>query len=256
MRVYEYIGELDALIAVASFRDSLNYYVKPDIEISVGKFKNRLEFEDLYHPLIENPVVNSGKFYRGSLITGSNASGKSTFIKTVAVNAILAQTIYMTCAKKYISSMYNIYTSMALKDDILNSESYFMVEIRSLKRIVDNVNNEKPTLCFVDEILRGTNTIERIASSCEVLGYLSLGNCLCFAATHDIELTYLLEGKFDNYHFEENITDKDIEFDYKLHRGKAQSRNAIKLLSFMGYDADIVGKASNRAADFVNTGKW
>ena len=145
---------------------------------------------------------------------------------------------------------------MALKDDILNSESYFMVEIRSLKRIVDNVNNEKPTLCFVDEILRGTNTIERIASSCEVLGYLSLGNCLCFAATHDIELTYLLEGKFDNYHFEENITDKDIEFDYKLHRGKAQSRNAIKLLSFMGYDADIVGKASNRAADFVNTGKW
>ena len=256
MRVYEYIGELDALIAVASFRDSLNYYVKPDIEISVCKFKNRLEFEDLYHPLIENPVVNSGKFYRGSLITGSNASGKSTFIKTVAVNAILAQTIYTTCAKKYISSMYNIYTSMALKDDILNSESYFMVEIRSLKRIVDNVNNDKPTLCFVDEILRGTNTIERIASSCEVLRYLSLGNCLCFAATHDIELTYLLEGKFDNYHFEENITDKDIEFDYKLHRGKAQSRNAIKLLSFMGYDADIVEKASNRAADFVNTGKW
>jgi DNA mismatch repair ATPase MutS len=256
MRIYEYVGELDALIAVASYRDSLKYYVKPDIETSVCKFKNRLEFEDLYHPLIENPVVNSGKFYRGALITGSNASGKSTFIKTVAVNAILAQTIYTTCSKKYISSKFNIYTSMALKDDILSSESYFMVEIRSLKRIVDNVNSEKPTLCFVDEILRGTNTIERIASSCEVLGYLSQGNCLCFAATHDIELTHLLEGKFDNYHFEENITDKDIKFDYKLHSGRAQSRNAIKLLSFMGYDADIVEKASNRAADFINTGKW
>lgn len=255
-RVYRCVGEIDALIAVASFRDSLKYYVKPKLFESYSKEENKIEFEDIYHPLISNPVVNSGIFNRGTLITGSNASGKSTFIKTVAINSILAQTIYTTCSKKYASSLFDIYTSMALKDDILSNESYFMVEIKSLKRIVENVNNQKPILCFVDEILRGTNTIERIASSCEVLKYLVSGNTICFAATHDVELTKLLEDQYDNYHFEENITDKDIEFDYKLHKRRAQSRNAIKLLEFMGYSNNIVENATNRANKFIESGKW
>lgn len=145
---------------------------------------------------------------------------------------------------------------MALKDDIFSSESYYIVEIKSLKRIIDNINDDIPCLCFVDEILRGTNTIERISSSCEVLRYLGDNNCICFAATHDIELTHLLNDKFNNYHFEETITNKDIEFDYKLHKGKAQTRNAIKLLEFMGYDESIVSKADNRAKCFLETGQW
>lgn len=255
-RIYSYIGEIDALIAISSFRESLEFYSTP-LLINGKKLEgNTIDFEEIYHPLIKNPVVNSGTFKKGCLITGSNASGKSTFIKTIAINAILAQTIYTTCSKKYISSIFNIYSSMALKDDILNEESYFMVEIKSLKRIVDNLDNKKPILCFVDEILRGTNTVERIASSCEVLRYLSKGNCLCFAATHDIELTYLLEDRFDNYHFEENITSKDIEFDYKLHRGRAESKNAIKLLEFMGYNNEIVSKSMRRANNFMELGKW
>ncbi|WP_304341626.1 MutS-related protein [Metaclostridioides mangenotii] len=256
IRIYRCIGEIDALIAVASFRNSLNYYTKPKLFKSNSQDENKMEFEGIYHPLISSPVVNSGNFSRGILITGSNASGKSTFIKTVAINAILAQTIYTTCSTKYTSSLFDIYTSMALKDDILSSESYFMVEIKSLKRIVENANNQKPILCFVDEILRGTNTIERIASSCEVLKYLGSGNTICFAATHDVELTQLLEDQYENYHFEENITDKDIKFDYKLHKGRAQSRNAIKLLEFMGYSLNIVKNATNRANRFIESGKW
>ena len=258
--IYDYVGTIDALIGVASFRDSLNYYTKPELSKSIlkrdNKIDNKIEFKDLYHPLIKNPITNSGDFNKSVLLTGSNASGKSTFIKAIAINQLLSQTIYTTCAKNYKSPFFNIYTSMALKDDIFSSESYYIVEIKSLKRIIDNSNQEIPCLCFVDEILRGTNTIERIASSCEVLSYLSDSNTICFAATHDIELTHLLEEKFDNYHFEETITNEDIKFDYKLHKGRAQTRNAIKLLDFMGYDRDIVNKADNRAKEFLEVGKW
>ena len=135
---------------------------------------------------------------------------------------------------------------MALKDDVLKNESYYIVEIKSLKRIIDKSKDKIPMLCFVDEILRGTNTIERIASSSEVLSYFNDSNCICFAATHDIELTYLLENKFENYHFEEEITDNDIVFDYKLRSGSAKSRNAIKLLGLMGYDEKIIEDANEK----------
>ncbi|MBO3444942.1 DNA mismatch repair protein MutS [Clostridium sp. CCUG 7971] len=254
--IYDYVGTVDALIGVASFRDSLDYYSKPNLKKSNCREENKIEFVDIYHPLIKNPIANSGMFNKSVLLTGSNASGKSTFIKTVAINAILSQTIFTSCAREYSSSFFNIYTSMALKDDIFSSESYYIVEIKSLKRIIDSVNDDIPCLCFVDEILRGTNTVERIASSAEVLSHLEKNNTVCFAATHDIELTHLLEDKFENYHFEETITDNDIEFDYKLHKGRAQTRNAIKLLGFMEYDKDIVQKADNRAKAFLETGKW
>lgn len=254
--IYEYVGMIDALIAIASFRDSLSFYTKPILTKSKSKKENYIEFEKIYHPLIKNPVLNSGNFSRGVLLTGSNASGKSTFIKTVAINAILAQTIYTCFAKEYKSSYFNIYTSMALKDDINSSESYYIVEIKSLKRILDSINNDIPCLCFVDEILRGTNTVERIASSSEVLKSIENDNTICFAATHDVELTYILEDLFDNYHFQENITDDDIKFDYKLHTGRAETRNAIKLLGFMGYDKDLVARADSRAKMFLENGDW
>ncbi|MEN2257706.1 hypothetical protein AAIB48_07995 [Paraclostridium benzoelyticum] len=254
--VYEYIGTIDALIAIASFRESLDFYTKPYLKISEKKEDNTIEFKDIYHPLVKNPVLNNGNFSKGVLITGFNASGKSTFIKTIAINAIMAQTIYTCFAKEYKSSYFNIYTSMALKDDIHSSESYYIVEIKSLKRILDQVHNSIPCLCFVDEILRGTNTVERIASSCEVLKNIGNENALCFAATHDVELTYMLDDIFENYHFEESITDNDIKFDYKLHGGRTRTRNAIKLLEFMGYDKNLVENANYRAKKFLDTGKW
>lgn len=254
--LYEYVGTIDSLIAIASFRESLDFYTKPCLKISEKREDNNIEFKDIYHPLVKEPVLNSGNFSKGVLITGSNASGKSTFIKTIAINAIMAQTIYTCFAKEYKTSYFNIYTSMALKDDIHSSESYYIVEIKSLKRILDQVQNNIPCLCFVDEILRGTNTVERIASSCEVLKNIGNENTLCFAATHDVELTYMLNDIFENYHFEETITDNDIKFDYKIHRGRAQTRNAIKLLEFMGYDKKLVENANYRAKNFLDTGKW
>jgi len=254
--IYEYVGGVDALISISSFRTSLDYYSKPQLSTSTKKEDNIINFEELYHPLINNPVSNTLNINKGVLITGSNASGKSTFIKSVAINQILCQSIYTSCSKKYEGTFFNIYTSMALKDDVLNEESYYMVEIKSLKRIIDKCNENIPCLCFVDEILRGTNTVERIASSSEVLSHLNKSNTICIAATHDIELTYLLEKEYDNYHFEEEFTDDDIVFDYRLNKGRAKSRNAIKLLSLIGYEQNIVKKANEKAENFVKSGKW
>lgn len=254
--IYEFIGTIDAYISIASYRESLDYYAKPKLTNASELSDNHLEFIDMYHPFIANPVSNSDKLSNSILITGSNASGKSTFLRTLALNAITAQTIYTCFAREYISPYFNIYTSMALKDDIFSNESYYMVEIRSLKRILDNINDNIPCLCFIDEILRGTNTVERIASSSEVLSYLGNSNCICIAATHDIELTHILKNTFDNYHFQEYITDNGISFDYKLHSGRTLTRNAIKLLEFMGYNKDIVQSAENKANNFLNTGLW
>ena len=226
------------------------------------------------------------------LLTGSNASGKSTFLKTIAINAIFAQTIYTCLADTYTSRFFRVFSSMALQDNIQGSESYYIVEIKSLKRIIDaaggadteidaqnvaetdtatdtetetvenadtaatNPYTHVPVLCFIDEVLRGTNTVERIAASSRILQALAHKNALCFAATHDIELTTILENTYANYHFQEEVSDNDVQFDYQLHKGRATSRNAIKLLGIIGFNKEITDEATGAARAFEETGAW
>ncbi len=245
------LGQIETAVCIASYRRSMvNGWCKPVWRTEIG-----ISIEDAYHPLIDHPVKNSIHTHKGVLLTGSNASGKSTFLKTVALSAIMAQTINTCPADSYESCFFSIYSSMALRDDIDSGESYFIVEIKSLKRILDQIG-QCPVLCFVDEVLRGTNTVERIAASAQILGSLSHRNIICFAATHDIELTELLKHYYDNYHFEEEIRDGDIFFQYKLLSGKATTRNAIRLLEIMGYDESIIAQATALAENFVNTGVW
>jgi hypothetical protein len=247
------VGYLETAVAVWIFRESLQEgYCLPDFSDT-----RRLLMEEGYHPLLKHPVKNSIDARRGVLLTGSNASGKSTFLKTVAVNAILSQTVNTCPAKSYHACFFDIYSSMALRDDMKSGESYYIVEIKSLKRILDGAGaNGRPVLCFVDEVLRGTNTVERIAASTQILKALGSGDFLCFAATHDIELTELLSDEFDNYHFEEEVRDSDVVFPYKLLAGKAVTRNAIKLLEAMGYPREIIAGAESQAGHFISTGKW
>lgn len=251
----EVVGYVETAIAVWIFRKSLEReegWCEPDFGA-----KNGLELETGYHPLITNPVKNGIATDKGVLITGSNASGKSTFLKMVAVNAILAQTIHTCPAARYRAPFYYVYSSMALRDDMDSGESYYIVEIKALKRILDAADaGEKPILCFVDEVLRGTNTVERIAASTQILKSLGRTGILCFAATHDIELTELLRNDFGNYHFEEDVADGDVVFNYKLKEGKATTRNAIRLLELMGYDKEVIEKAYAQAARFTESGVW
>ncbi len=250
------LGYLESAVSIAMYRASLEAegekWCRPALQ------GDTLHARQLYHPLIEHPVKNSISANRGVLLTGSNASGKSTFLKTVALGALMAQTLYMVPADSYRAPMYRIYSSMSLRDDLESGESYYIVEIKSLKRILDAAEEKesRPVLCFVDEVLRGTNTVERIAAATQILLSLTGEDILCFAATHDIELTELLSGKYDNYHFEEDIRDGDILFNYMLREGKANSRNAIRLLEIMGYDETIISSAQRQAEDFLRQGIW
>lgn len=246
------IGKIDVMIAIGAFRQG-----KPEHCIPLIVDKPVIRAENFYHPLIEAPVKNSINEKGSILITGSNASGKSTFLKTVAVNAILAQTIHTCLADSFETGMFRICSSMTLRDDIQGGDSYYMVEVKALKRILDMQKEEgAPVLCFVDEVLRGTNTVERIAASAQILKSLCGENSICFAATHDIELTHLLENSYTNYHFEEEIEENDIFFSYKIMNGRATTRNAIKLLHIMGYDERIVKEAEKMASDFLEKGSW
>lgn len=251
--IIETMGYIESMISVCSYRASVETYCQPDFSAQ----EKSMTAEEIYHPLLDKPVSNSFYDEKGMLLTGSNASGKSTFLKTVAVAQIMAQSVNTVCAKAYRSTFYRIYTSMALRDDLQSSESYFIVEIKALKRIIDATDeNRIPVLCFVDEVLRGTNTVERIAAASQILEQMAEDGIFCFAATHDIELTSLLENIYSNYHFEETIEENDVKFNYLLKEGKATSRNAIKLLSVLGYREDIVSKAENRANTFLKNGEW
>lgn len=250
------VGFLETAIAIGLFRNSLTEgYCIPVFEDGNG-LSNGISMEEGYHPLLSQPVKNGISVDRGVLLTGSNASGKSTFLKTVALNAVFAQTIHTCAADCFHSAFYRVYSSMALRDDLGSGESYYIVEIKALKRILDAAKEGGRILCFVDEVLRGTNTVERIAASAQILESLRGNNILCFAATHDIELTRLLEDKYDNYHFSEEVRDGDVMFDYKLQRGRATTRNAIRLLELMGYDKEIIEKAYRQAETFMETGDW
>ncbi|MBR3307081.1 MAG: hypothetical protein IKI75_07515 [Lachnospiraceae bacterium] len=248
-RIHGILGHIEALIAAASFRRSLS--------TCEPVFDGKESAKGIYHPLIEDPVVNDYELGGCMLLTGSNASGKSTFLKTMAVNQLLGQCFGFACAEEFHTDFHRIYTSMALRDDLEHGESYFMAEIKAMRRILKAGEEEGAKIaCYVDEVLKGTNTVERIAASSNLLKTMKEKGYFCCAATHDIELTGLLEGIYENYHFEEEIIEGDVCFNYKLNRGRATSRNAIKLLSVMGYDEKLVKEAEEMAGRFAEEGRW
>lgn len=249
--IWEQIGQLDAAIAVAFYRQSLYTYCTPTF-----MDKEVLVFENMAHPLIHNPVTNTSTLGKSTLITGSNASGKSTYTKAVAINAIFAQTIHTVLAKKWTMKPSYIVTSMAIQDSVLDGDSYFIAEIKSLKRITRLIEEGKPCISFVDEILKGTNTIERIAASAAMMEWLSSHKGMNIIASHDIELTEMAKEVYTNYHFRESIENGEVRFDYKIHAGPSKTRNAIQLLEMLNYPESITTKANDLAHQFTEAQEW
>ena len=249
--VWQVIGKLDAAVAVAFYRHSLTSYCTPDFTDS-----EELSFTNMAHPLLDEPVTNSSRLGKCTLITGSNASGKSTYSKAVAINAILAQTIHTALADEWSMKPSFVATSMAVQDNVLEGDSYFIAEIKSLKRIIKLLEEGKPCLSVIDELLKGTNTVERIAASAAIMEWLSKSKGINITASHDIELTEMMKHAYENYHFTETFIDDDIHFDYKIHSGPSNSRNAIKLLEVLAYPEQITEQANRLAEDFMNEREW
>ena len=246
------VGRIDAAIAIASHITYKDVLQDIHLEETTTPF---IMAKDMIHPLIKEAISNDVDLHEHHLITGSNATGKSSYLKMIALNALMAQAFGFTHSKTYHASFLKIYTSMALGDSIMDGESYFVTEVKSLKRMLDKID-QTPSLCIIDEVLRGTNTQERIAASCEVLKAFANKNCICLSATHDVELTYLLEDTFKNGHFQEILINNKMTFDYHYHEGRSQSRNAIALLNMLHYDPTIVSRAEQNYQHFEKTGQW
>ena len=241
--LYKYVGEIDMLIAIQSVRVGLPHYSKPVFYTENMK----MDLEDMYHPLIYNCVPNSihTRTDEGVLITGSNMSGKTTFIRSIAINTLLAQTIYTTCTSAYKAPLLKIQTSIRTTDDLGEHKSYFQAEALSILDIINQSGGDEQvkSLIIIDEIFRGTNTIERIAAAKSVLTYLTDNKNFVFVSTHDLELAELLDNDYAVYSFEESVNDTRLVFDYKMKTGVLKNKNGIAILETIGYPETVVEDA-------------
>lgn len=240
--LFEIIGYVDAFISVASFR--INY---PRFCLPVFDKDKEYTVEGIYNPIIKDAISNDFEFRKKNvLITGSNMAGKTTFLKTMGVNAILAQTINTCLADNYQAPFLNVVSSIGVKDNLLTGKSYYLAEVESILRVLQASELDTMHLFILDEIFRGTNSVERHAASIEVLKYLVNDKDFILVATHDLQLSEILEGEYANFHFREKVSDDGLTFDYKLNPGPSTTRNAIALLEQVGYPKSIVEKARDR----------
>jgi hypothetical protein len=241
--LWEAVGSLDASIAVASYLQGVPGLIRP----ALGADRS-LEVKGICHPLLATPVGNSLNLDdRSALIAGPNMAGKTAFIRTLGINVILAQTLNLCLAEKAVLPRAVVRSAIRREDNLEAGQSYFFAEIEQILEFTRAEEAGPRCLFLIDEIFRGTNTVERVAASTAVLHHLGRRQ-LVLATTHDVELQQLLADTFDMYHFSDQVLDGRYGFDYHIHPGPAQSRNAIRLLEISGYPASIIREAETLAA--------
>lgn len=234
-----------------SFKDSINALEEIEVDISfatIGYMKKNVcfpvieddiivNFDNLRHPLLDEKQCVANSFGTGgdiNIITGSNMSGKTSFMKTVGVNLVLAYNGAYVNASSFNCSIMKIFTSINVKDDISRGISTFYGELLRIKNILDySKKHDDPLIVFIDEIFKGTNYNDRIVGAKETLKKLSKINCVVFLTTHDFELCDIKDKKINNYHFSENYNKNKISFDYKIKSGKCKTTNAKYLMKQM-----------------------
>ena len=238
--VFDFTGEIDAAISISSLRESLPYYCIPDFTLN----KKQLNIKDSYHPLIYNAVSNNITLdEKSALLTGSNMSGKTTFIRTIGINAILAQNIHTCFAREFVLSKMKVHSAIRISDDLLSEKSYYFEEVLAIKNLLNESKSGSENLFLLDELFKGTNTIERIAAGKSILSYLTQENNIVLVSTHDPELAEFLHETYNLYHFTEVIQDNDILFDYKIKSGKLTTTNAIRILELNNYPREVIDEA-------------
>jgi hypothetical protein len=200
--------------------------------------------EEIGHPLIDTKKrvtnsFNTNGIGKVNVITGSNMAGKSTFLRSVGVNIVLAQIGAPVCAKNFTCSLVHLYSSMRIADNLAENTSTFYAELKKLKSIIDQVKEHQKVFILLDEILRGTNSLDRHTGSEALIKQLIREDAVAIIATHDVELA-TLENNFSaaisNYHFDVQVAGEELYFDYKLKRGVCQSMNASLLMKKIGIE--------------------
>lgn len=230
------VHEIDAFNSMAGF-----VYNHPDFTFPTPHNQTILKTSDLGHPLINRKerICNDFNFNESifTLITGANMSGKSTFLRTVGLNMILARCGMTVCAKKMTFKPMQMITNMRTTDSLMKHESYFFAELKRLKFIIDHLKKGHHIFIILDEILKGTNSKDKTYGSMELIKNLLSLNATGMIATHDLELGILendTKGRIVNQCFEVENINNQLKFDYKLHSGVTQNHNATFLMKKMG----------------------
>lgn len=238
----EALAEFEALGSMAAFRHAHPHYAVPQLRTEPFYIKA----QELAHPLIFSvkPVANNFSMQgRGHtiVITGSNMSGKTTFLRTVGINMVLAQTGAVACANLMALAPAQVYTAMRTADNLAENTSSFYAELKRLRVLLELTEQGQPVFYLLDEILKGTNSRDRHLGAMSLIRQLHKRNASGLISTHDLELGHMeqeLPGSVENYSFNSDIIGNQINFDYKLTRGICRSFNASKLMQLMGIEIE------------------
>lgn len=246
--LFEIVGNLDVAGCVATLRHESRAPQKAQICLVQladcdASSTRSLRIDGVVHPSLDSGVANDVELgSQGLLITGLNMSGKSTFLRAVGVNALMAQSLGLAWAQRYGGAPVRVMAAMGASDSLEDGTSFYMAEVGALSAVLEQ-SKTGLNLLILDELLRGTNSAERVAAVVAILRSLGPKHFV-LAATHDIEVTRLLCGPYRNVHFSAHATDLDpLHFDFKLRHGPCPSRNALKILQSAGFPTEILEDA-------------
>jgi hypothetical protein len=247
--LFRFVGETDTAISIASLRQGCPQTCLPAFLATPKEMRVR----NLYHPLIPNCVRNDIHINGKSiLITGSNMSGKTTFLRTLMINSILAQSLYTCFGDEFTSPLVKQFSSIRIDDNLFKGRSYFLEEVNAIGLLVEESQLGQQNLFVVDEVFKGTNSNERIALAKAILSFLNRGDNIVVVSTHDLELSEMLKDGYDLYHFSETIEEGELHFDHTIKPGPLKTTNAIKLLEFANFPADIIKEARALSSGFAS----
>ncbi len=245
IRTYlEIVGEIEALISLASIT-----YVRDDYTFAkvneCDDLKPEIDFKNLKHPLIKiEDAVGNGITLKGQtcVITGSNMSGKTTFLRSIGINLVLSYAGGPALASEFKTSVMKVLTSIRVEDNVNKGISTFYAELLRIKDMTEYNKNKMPMICLIDEIFKGTNSADRIICAAEAIKKLSQPWSITLVSTHDFELCNLENDdniNAVNYHFAEYYENGEIKFDYNIQDGRCVTTNAKMLLKMAGIVDEI-----------------
>jgi len=180
-------------------------------------------------------------------------SGKSTFLRTLTINSILAQTIYTCFADEFTTPILKQYSSIRIDDNLFEGKSYYFQEVNIMASLLEKVETPFQNMFVLDEVFKGTNTVERIAAAKAILSYLNRKANIVIVSTHDIELADMLGKEYDLYHFTETVENSGLHFDHSIKAGQLRTRNAIKILELSNYPPEIIEEARQICSTIITS---
>lgn len=225
--IYLYIGYIDCLLNTCHIMDENKCCFSKIIE------KCEINFMNMNHPLLEDSVPQSRNVSKNLIITGLNMSGKTTFMKSLGLNQILATSFGFCFAENFSTCILNVLSSICINDELLNGKSRYYAEAERIVHIKELLEKSR-CLCLIDEILSGTNSEERIYGSTRILNEFAKNESVLIAATHDTQIAENICSEYAPVYFDGEIDNDKIKFDYKIKEGIVSKKNGLLLLKLLG----------------------